>query len=258
MYFVLFSFFSNLNFLPFVCLCVLVDRVTISPSTISTTTLSETILEHTSSAGSDISSPPLPNALTDTSHSSTLIGSPTEQQESPSSENETDSNNVSLDRLKEDENLNVKGHEDISEDVSESDKEKMTKEHNEKEQLSPPPESLREHRELMETDDRDSRRESTETIQGNTSSDLLGSSLDSLVQNIPSDVETPTPDNSEKMHSPWANIDSVAGSALREAFSMMDNLGDDSDTDSNNSEEDVIICDLTDNKNSEVQDLRGE
>ena len=205
-----------------------------------------------------MSSPPLPNAVTDTSHSSTLIGSPTEQQESPSSGNETDSNNVSYDRLKEDENLNVKRHEDISEDVGESDKEKMTKEHNEKEQLSPPPETLREHREPMETDDRDSRRESTETIQGNTSSDHLGRFIDSSTQNIPSDVETPTPDNSEKMLSPWANIDSVAGSALREAFSMMDNLGDDSDTDSNNSEEDVIICDVTDNKNSEVQDLRGE
>ena len=237
---------------------MLVDRITISPSSLSTTTLSETILEHTSSAGSDISSPPLPNAITDTSHSSTLIGSPTEQQESPSSENETDSNNISHDRLKEDENLNVKRHADVSEDVGESDKEKMTKEHNEKEQLSPPPESLPEQRELRETDDEDSRKESTETVQGNTSSDLLGSSVDSTSQKIPSDVETPTPDNSEKMHSPWANMDSMAGSALREAFSMMDNLGDDSDTDSNNSEEDVIICDVSDNKNSEVQDLRGE
>ena len=98
--------------------------------------------------GSDVSSPQTPTTVTNTSHSSTLTASPTDQQ-SPSSNVETGSEKecVTQHSLSEDENLNVKGSEipeiifsgDV---VGESDKEKLTKEHNEKEQLSPPPEAL--------------------------------------------------------------------------------------------------------------------
>ena len=184
---------------------VLVDRITISPSTISTSMLSGTILEHTSDKSSDLSGSLLSNTTSDTSHSSTLIGSPTEEQESPENDSES--------RLKEDENLNVKEHIDISEDVGESDKEKITKEHNEKEQLSPPPESLREPREPGNTEGLESRTESTETVT--LTSDSPINSNYNVVKDKDDVLDTPTPDNSDKMQTPWATMDSVAGSALR-------------------------------------------
>ena len=234
---------------------MLADRITISPSTLSTTTLSETILDHsaqdgidTNTTGSSISSPPAP-AVTDTSHSSTLIASPNDQQQqSPLSNNEN--NSQKNDRIKEDENLNVK---DISEDVGESDKEKLTKEHDEKEQLSPPPESLHETTDIHEQtviDDSDG----AESNKGNSTE--ADNSVDNSMENVPTDgTVTPSDETlTVEIDSPWDNVDSVEGSALREALNLMDNLGSDSDSDSSGGE-DIIVCDVVD---SEAQKLRGE
>ena len=220
--------------------------------------LSETILEHTQDStnitGSSVSSPPAPT-IPDTSHSSTLIASPNEQQQSPQSDNET--NSQKADVQKEDENLNVKRQEDILEDVGESDKEKLTKEHDEKEQLSPPPESLQESADRTIADLTDSV-ESKENK--NTVVDSPASSVDDSVENVPTggtvtpSVEDMTP--TVNISSPWENVDSVEGSALREALSLMDNLEGDSDSDS--SGEDIIVCDVSDSKDSEIHSLRGE
>ncbi len=177
----------------------------------------------------------------------------------------------------EDENLNVKhAEEDI--DATESDKEKLTKEHNEKDKLSPPPEELQNF-------DVDEKIVTDSDVQ----LPVVEKSMDSPTSRVSVDVnpagnvrqgsgvesstdgEVTLEDSSETertgvceeavagvgeitvdIRAPWEKeAQSLEGSALREALSLIDNLDSDSDTDDDSdSDDEVIVCDLSDNKAS--------
>ncbi len=239
------------------CLCLLADRrVTISPTTLlSESTFSVPPAEENSTLPSE------------TSNSSTLTLSPNQ------SSVQSDSK---LEVITEDENLNVKpldsrGKEGglsrqdtvvAESEETESDKEKLTKKQNEKEQLSPPPEP---HPEPPHTpagiDDTISEESDSSTVIEETftegDSDAAKQTDEALKDSAEITVDIRAPWEA-KRDAASGNEETVEGSALRDALSLIDNLGSDEEeeSDSDSEEDEIIVCSPI--KGSEVDRLRGE